>query len=243
MMLLTETEFEVVGKIRLGPLSASTSERLARLGGEWLEFSPEEGALVVRHVQPGGSPALAAVPAELITILESLPAAERETLPGGALVVRDRSGILLRLVVEGGEIRIQWPREDWSHAIDVPVEDELRSADPFSARVSGHVRFQAPAGAEGFLNEFVEGFEGLYPAGELDLERQGAWVRGQLRAVNVGPRQLLDRLRELAAPPDSLEADLDVGSFLRHAGGRDFRLRVRGGVARALRPALWRESR
>jgi len=242
-MLLTETEFECAGKVRLGPLSAATAARLARLGGEWLEFSPEEGALVVRHVQPGGSSALAAVPAELIAILESLPAAEREHLPGGALVIRDRTGTLLRIMVEGGEIRIQWPREDWSHAVEVPVEVELRGADPFSARVSGRVRFQAAAGVEAELNEFVDRFEGLYPAGELEVDREDGWVRAELRAVNVGPQQLLTRLRELAAPPESLEADLDVGSFLRHAGDRDFRLRVRAGEARALRPSLWRDSR
>lgn len=239
MSVLTETEFECVGKVRLGDLAPASAARLALLGGEWLEFSPEEGAVVVRHVQPGGSPALSAVPSELIAMLDALPAREREVVTGGTLLVRDRGGVLLRIVVEAGEIRVQWPREDWSQAVPVGLEEALRDADPFSARVSGRVRFAAPAGAEVRLAEFVDRFEGLYPAGELDVLRSGGVVDAELRDVNVGPAELLAELRRLAAPADSVVADLEVGSFRGHASDRDFRLSVHGGKAQAVRPSLW----
>ena len=239
-MMISETEFECVGKVRLGRVCQATASRLARLGGEWLEFSPEEEAVVVRHVQPGGSPAPSAVPSELIAILEMLSPGERESMVGGTFLVRDRAGLLMRIVVEVGEVRVQWPREDWQQATPVEVDAALGSADPFSARVSGSVRFAAPPGAEGRLAELIDRFEGLYPAGTVEVAREGRDVRAELRAVNVGPRELLGRLRELADPTGSLDADLEVGSFVSHGGDRDFRLTVRAGEARAVRPSLWR---
>ena len=45
--------------------------------------------------------------------------------------------MLLRLVVERGEIRVQWPREDWAHAVPVALEEALATVDPVSARVTG----------------------------------------------------------------------------------------------------------
>jgi len=60
-----------------------------------------------------------------------------------------------------------------------------------------------------------------------------------LSDVNVGPEQLLDNLRRLADPPESLEGELEVGSFLPHAQDHDFRLTLRRGTARAERPSLW----
>lgn len=241
-MTCTRTEFECAGKVRLGAVSSATEQALARLGGEWLEYSLDEGAVVVCHVQPDGPPALSTVPAELIAILDVLDPAERQAIPGGAMMLSDRNGILLRLVVEGGEIRIQWPREDWSKAIPIDVDAALSSADPFSARISGTARLSAPDGAETRLATWVDGFEGLYPAGELEVTRDGPVARVELRAVNVGPAQLLEWLHHLAQPAESLEAELDIGSFVPHAGDRDFRLTVHGGVVRAVRPSLWPDN-
>jgi len=230
------------GRVVLGSLLPGTAERLAGFSGEWLEFSPEERALLVRHVQPGGAPALSAVPAELITLLDALSAAEREAIPGGELLVRDRSGVVLRLLVERGNLRVEWPREDWSRTSPVTLGAALRSADPFSARVSGSVRFTAALGAEERLVEFVGRYEGLYPEGDLRVERQGPLVRVELRDVNVGPEELLATLRELAQPPDSLAGSLEVSSFVPHSLDRDFRLELEAGEARAVRPALWRQG-
>ena len=90
--------------------------------------------------------------------------------------------------------------------------------------------------------ELVAGFEGLYPEGDLRVAREGETLRLELRDVNVGPGELLGRLRRLADPPDSLEGQLEVGSFLEHAMDRDFRVTLREGRAEAARPALWPEG-
>jgi len=233
--------FECSGEIAVGALGEETQRRLAELGGEWLDVAIEARKIVVRHVQPGGAPALAAVPAELISILDSLTAEERERVAGGTLLVRDRAGVVMRLVVERGEIRIQWPREDWTHAVPVSLDEALATVDPVSARVGGAVRFSSPAGARAKLVEFVETFEGLYPEGNLRMERDGEKVRVEFAGVNVGPAELLAKLRELAAPLASLTGELEVGSFHPNAVERDFRLRLEAGRVHAERPSLWRE--
>lgn len=233
---------ECSGEIDLGEVGAESRKRLSGFTGEWLEFDGASGRIVVRHVQPGGTPALSAVPAELIALLEALAPGERERVRGGAFVVRDRAGVLLRLVVEPGAVRVEWPKEDWSHAYPVPLAEALALVEPVSARVSGTLRFGAAPGARTQLVDFIESFEGLYPDSDLRLEREGATVRVELEGVCVGPQELLDKLHELADPPASLEGDLRVGSFASHAPDRDYRLQLRGGVARAERPALWRED-
>jgi hypothetical protein len=124
----------------------------------------------------------------------------------------------------------------------VDLESVLAEADPYSARVSGRIRMEASPGAGKRLERFVDDFEGLYPEGDLHLERDGATLRASFRDVNVGPEQLLSTLRELADPLDSLEGDLEVGSFVEHALDRDFRLIFQDGVARAERPGLWPEG-
>jgi hypothetical protein len=240
-MIASQT-FDCTGEIALGELAPATVRRLAELGGDWLEFDPRGGRVVVRHVQPEGAPAISAVPAELIAILAALAPEERQRVRGGTLVVRERPGVALRLSVEAGEIRVQWPREDWTHAIEVPVEEALAAVVPATARVSGQVRFTAPPGARAELVDFVERFEGLYPEGDLRLDRDGAEVRVELRGLNVGPAELLTKLRALAKPPASLAGALDVSSFVPNALERDFRLTLAAGEASAARPALWRQD-
>lgn len=234
--------YECSGEIVVGALAAETRERLAELGGEWLEYDPRSGKVVVRHVQPGGTPALSAIPAELIAIFESMDTEERERMAGGTLLVRDRTGVVLRLVVEAGEIRIQWPREDWTHAVEVPLEEALAAIEAVSARVTGAVRFNAPPGARAKLVEFVESFEGLYPDGDLRLDREGSQVEVEFRGINVGPEELLGKLSELAEPRQSLAGELEIGSFVPNALERDFRLSLSEGRVTAERPALWREG-
>lgn len=234
--------FECEGEVAVGELGSASRARLAQFAGDWLEFEPKSGRIIVRHVQAGGAPALSAVPAELMAMLEALEPEERERLRGGTLVVRDRDGVLLRLVVEPGEVRIQWPREDWSHAVEIPLAEALARVEPVSARVSGTLRFRAQPGARSKLVEFVERFEGLYPDGDLRLDREGSRVAVELAGLNVGPAELLAKLRELADPVDSLEGELVVSSFSPHALEREFRLRLEDGEARAERPSLWREG-
>jgi hypothetical protein len=155
--------------------------------------------------------------------------------------VRDRAVLALRLAVERGEIRVQWPQEDWAHAQPVALEEMFRHVESVSARLTGTVELAAAAGAEERITAFLEGFEGLYPEGEVGLRRLGERLRLELRGFNVGPEELVALLRELAQPPASLAAELEVGSFAPQALEKDFRLEIRAGEARALRPALWPE--
>lgn len=236
--------YECAGEVALGTLGRETEARLGGLAGEWLDVAGGDAGrrIVVRHVQPGGAPAPSAVPAELIAILDALAPAEREAVGGGVLTVRDRTGVLMRLVVERGEIRIQWPREDWEHAVEVPLEAALDAIEAVSAKVTGEVRFEAPTGARAAIVELVESFEGLYPEGNLEVERDGSSVRVRFDGVNVGPAELLSQLASLAVPRETLSGRLEIGSFVPNAVERDVRIRLDGGSARAERPALWREG-
>ncbi len=239
---ITDVELDCTGEVLLGPLSPSTLALLAGLGGEWLELGPQGRKLLPCHVQPGGTPTLAALPAELIALLDAMTPEERAAMPGGTLVVRDRAGSVVRLLVVQGEIHVQWPREDWSQVEPVDLDRVLAEIDAASARISGRVSFDAEPGAEDRLVEFVGRFDGLYPEGDLRAERQGGQdrtLRATLTDVNVGPGQLLATLRCMADPAESLEGEIEVGSFLPHAQDRDFRLTLRRGTAQAVRPALW----
>jgi len=122
------------------------------------------------------------------------------------------------------------------------MQEVFRAIPSVSAKVSGKVEFAAPPPSEKRLEAFVDGFEGLYPEGELDLSREGDTVRAEFCNVNVGPEQLLRRLRELAMPADSLRGELAVSVFGRDAVDRHFRLELRGNEVRASRPALWRSE-
>ncbi len=235
-------ELECEGRVLLGTLPPEASERLTGFTGSWLEFAPDENAIVVRHVQPTGCPALAAVPCELISILDSLATDVRDAVPGGVLYVRDASGQLLRLQVEQGEIRIQWAHEDFVRCVPVPLESAIEEVDPLTARVRGSVSFVGPEQAVARLHDFVDRFEGLYPEGNLDASREGKIVRAVLHDVNVGPRELLAVLRAVAGPPEPLGAEHESTSFKPGSQDFDFRLRVSAGEAQAERPSLWKNG-
>jgi len=235
-------ELECEGEIRLGTVSRELAERLGAISGEWLEFAPDKSALVVRHVQPGGEPALIAVPAELIAFLDSIPPAERESMPGGALFIRDRAHRLVRLLVFGGELRVQWPRQDWTHSIEVAAGRALASVDPLAARISGRIRLSVRPERASSLTEFIDRFEGLYPEGDVVTVFDGEVLSVELKDVNVGPFELLVKLRELASPLESLDGELEVSSFAHHSADHDFCLTVRGAEEKAVRPSVWKEQ-
>jgi hypothetical protein len=228
-----------MGEIRLGSLPAETREALTRLRGQWLEFAPEKEALVVRHIDPSGCPAMAAVPCELVRFLDAVPSELHRAIPGGMLYVEGREGQLMRMSVDQGEIRVQWALKDYSRPIPVPVETVLREVDGVKARVDGWVRLPEPSVAG--LQAFVDGFEGLYPSGELKAEEEEGAVRVRFVGVNVGPEELLAELRELAQPFEGVEADLDVSSFVHGSVAGHCRLRIRNGQVEAVRPSLWRD--
>jgi hypothetical protein len=235
-----QVEIECEGRIRCGSLPWEVSERLAQLSGNWLEFSPEESAIVVRHVQPVGCPAMSGVPCELISILDSIPSDHREKMPGGTLFVRDRNGQVLRLLVRGGELLIQWPHLDFEHSRPEAPEAVMDGINPREARVRGWARFAGSPERAAELAAFVDRFEGLYPEGDMPSECEQNLVSVRFQDVNVGPRELISKLEALAETRESLEAELDVGSFAPGALDHSFRIRIEKGKVHALRPSLWR---
>lgn len=235
-------ELECQGRVSFGKLCAESVERLGAVAGDWLEYAPDRNAVVVRHVQPGGPPVLAAVSAELVTFLDLVTAAERDAMPGGSFLIRSELAPLLRIVVARGELRIQWPHRDWAHAVPVSVDQALGAVDAVAARVSGRVELRTKPGRAKELTDFVDRFEGLYPEGDLETELDGSTLRAELRDVNVGPAQLCAKLRELADPIESLRAELDVSSFAARSAQWPFRLTLRGKETTSVRPEIWTEA-
>lgn len=235
-------ELECKGKIRVGTLPWDVSERLSQFSGNWLEFDPAEGAIVLRHTQPGTCPALSGVPCELITIIDSIPQQQRDSMPGGALYVKDKQGQVVRLTVEHGEVRVQWPHLDYTRAKAVSAEAAMQDLNPSKARVRGWSRFAGSESKAGQLQDFVDRFEGLYPEGDMPSECRSNMVYVEFKDVNVGPEELIAKLRDMAEPPESLQAELEVGSFETGAHDQDFRVCIRDGRVQVLRPALWDED-
>jgi hypothetical protein len=234
-------ELECEGKIRFGSLPWDVSERLAQFTGNWLEFAPEENAIIVRHVQPVGCPAMSGVPCELISMIDAVPSGHRESMPGGALYVKDRSGQVLRIVVERGEVRIQWPHLDYAKSTLIPVE-AIEEANPREACIRGWARFSGSPQLAEKLQAFVDRFEGLYPEGDMPSECEQNTVFVKFKDVNVGPKELLSKMKELAETPESLQAELDVSSFAPGSLDSNFRIRVRDGAVEVLRPSLWEQK-
>lgn len=231
-------ELKCDGKIVIGSLPAEATERLLSLSGNWLEYTPEENAIIVKHVQPAGCPPLAAIPCELISLLDAVSPKQRAAMPGGAIYIRTGAETL-RVLVEHGEVRVQWPHEDYSHSTIVSLESASEGLNPCQARVNGWARFSGAVDAAFRLQEFVDRFEGLYPEGDLNFSTSGNSVYVEFKQVNIGPLPLVACLQSLADPPNSLQAGLEVGSFAPGAMEMDFQIRISEGRAQALRPALW----
>ncbi len=88
----------------------------------------------------------------------------------------------------------------------------------------------------------MDQFEGLYPEGDMPSECEQNTVYVRFNNVNVGARELLSKMKELADPPESLQAELDVSSFAPGSLDRNFRIQVRDGAAEALKPSLWQKA-
>jgi len=237
-----EGELECTGKIRIGALPPEIAEKLSRFSGSWLEYDPGEKAIMVRHTQPGTCPALSGVPCELITIVDAIPQQYRDCMPGGALFIKDRQGMVVRLSVEHGEVRVQWPHLDYSRAEAADMETVLRGINPSTARIRGWARFAGAAAQAEELRAFVDRFEGLYPEGDMPSECRSDMVYVEFKDVNVGPEELIGKLRELSNPQDSLNAELEVGTFRGDVTEQNFRVCIRSGRIQVLRPALWHQG-
>ena len=235
-------EQECEGSIKFGPLPWELSERLAEFIGNWLEYSSSENALVVRKAEPVGCPAISGVPCEIINMIDSLPPAQRQAMPGGVFYVRDRGGQVMRVLVEKGEVRIQWPYQDYSKPVSVPPESVLNGMVAGEARVKGWARFAAPRAHGAQVQEFINRFEGIYPEGDLPSEGEQNIAFVKFQGVSAAPAEILDQLRTLAAPPESLQAELDVKSYAPRPAERDFRIYIRNGKIETVRPSIWKQE-
>jgi hypothetical protein len=174
--------------------------------------------------------------------MDSIPLDLRDSMPGGTLYVKDRSGQLLRLLVTRGEVRIQWPHLDYSRPTATDFESALASLNPREACVRGWARFAGSPERATELQAFVDQFEGLYPEGDIPSECEQNLVFLQFKGVNVGPSELVAKLVELAHPSESLQAEMDVSSFAPGSLDRCFRIRIADGRVGVLRPSLWQKE-
>jgi hypothetical protein len=208
---------ECHGRIEVGELPGDLCAKLAALPGQWLEFDPEAGAIVVRHVEPTEAPVLVTTASELVRILNDIPYDLQLGIPGGALFVHtEATGELVRLRVKpGGAISIEWAHPAYEGAARKPYADGHEIAiEPWEQRLNGRIEFiskEAETAAEE-LQELADTFEGLYPEGDFQATADGSTVRVDMADVNLDVRQLVDRLL-LLADPSTLFGRVDVSSF------------------------------
>jgi hypothetical protein len=233
------------GRVDLGELPNEARARLASIPGEWLEYDPESGAVLVRHVQPTDAPVLAATASELVRILDEIPYDLQTRIPGGDLFVRtEETEQLVRLrVTAGGALHIRWAHPGYDGALQRPYSDGHEIAiEAFEQRLNGSIELGAadPTAAASALQDLADTFEGLYPEGDFRAEAapSGGTVRVTLGEVNLDAVLLIERLQELAEPR-SLRGWLDVSSFEDAAPEHLARVLFKKGEIWVQHPLLW----
>jgi len=234
---------ECHGRIELGELTEPVRSKLAALPGDWLEFDPGAGAIVVRHVEPTDSPVLASTASELVRILNDIPYGLQTSIPGGVLFVHtEATGELVRLQVKsGGAVSIEWAHPDYEGAARKPYGDGHEIAiEPYEQRLNGQIEFVSKE-AEAAANELqvlADTFEGLYPEGDFKAASDGSTVRIDMVNVNLDVKQLLDRLVFLAEP-NTLFGRVDVSSFGDSLPEHLVRILIDTGEVWVQHPLLW----
>jgi hypothetical protein len=231
------------GRVVVGALPESVQRTLVSLPGDWLEYDPPSGSIVVRHIQPTDDPVLPAVTVELVRILSVLPFDNLAEIEGGDLFVHtEETGRLVRLRVErGGALHVQWARPGYSGAQKRAWSDgrELLH-EPWNHRLNGNVSFRSAdaAGAAEALSELADTYEGLHPEGEFEAVADGPEVRVTLRDVNLDGKLFVEALQRLAGAR-SLEGSVDVGSFRELAPEKLVRVLFEEGETWVQHPMLW----
>lgn len=234
------------GEVSLGSLPPEVERRLGALPGEWLEYEPETGRVVVRHAQPTSGPYLPVIAGELVQMLAAIPVELHAGIEGGDFFVHTHdTAQFARLQVErGGVLRLQWALPDFAGASKRPYRGREESAlDPVVHRLDGRVMFLAddPAAAAAALEDLADGFEGLYPEGErvTRVDARTGRVEFEMQALNLDAHLLLERLQELAKP-GTLDGRFTLSAF----GGEvrpeeHLRLALDQGQVLVQRPVLW----
>lgn len=233
------------GRVRLGSLPGMVQQKLARLPGEWLEFDPASGDVVVRRVQPAAGASLPTVAMELLRMLSSLPSSALPQIVGGELVVEgDEQGHLARLRVEaGGVLHVEWAHPDEAWGRQGPYRGRIETAiDPKVQRLTGGVTFLAarPEPAARELQNVGDTFEGLYPEGQFRAvagDPEGVIVL-EMRDANVDAHLVVEALERLAVP-GSISGAFTVGAFADELPEEHIRIVFERGRPLAQHPLLW----
>jgi hypothetical protein len=234
-----------IGRVELGPIPEELSKRLLAVPGEWLEYDPPSGSVVVRHVEPTSTRHLPAIVHELVRIFAEIPPELHPTIPGGDLFVHtaDERGQLVRVRVEpGGAIRIQWAHPNFKRALRRPYAGGTEVViDPEVQQLNGTVTFRARDvhKAARALEELIEGFEGLYPVGNCVVNvSNGEAVELSMEETNLDSTLLVDLLQKLAEPR-TLSGRFEVSSFGTVQPEQRVRFLFEDGKVWVQHPLLW----
>jgi hypothetical protein len=236
------------GKVRLGELPATLQQHLACLPGEWLEFDPPAGEIVVRRVQPASGTYLPTIAMELVRMLAELPPALQEGIPGGELLVHtEGQAQLVRLRVDpGAALHLEWARPDQAWGDPRPYRGRQEtSLDPKVHRLDGSVTLRCAQAAQAAreLQSLADTYEGLYPEGSFKatVDEGERAVRLEMRDANLDAHLLIDKLQQLAAH-GSLGGGFTVSSFADEPPEEHIRVLFESGATLAQHPLLWAEA-
>jgi len=237
------------GRVDLGQLPDDVADRLTRVPGEWLEYDPPSGAIVVRHVEPTSAHHLPAIACELVRLFAEIPPELHGEIPGGALFVHteEEHGQLIRLRVEaGGAIHVRWAHPSFKQATRLPYAEGAEFViDPEVQRLNGSVQFEAdaPDAAARALQDLADTFEGLYPEGDCLAQSPGpGQVELTMRDVNLDAVHLIALLRKVARP-GTLVGRFEISSFGTITPEHQRRVLFEEGEILVQRPLLWPEAK
>lgn len=236
------------GRVDLGPLPREVADRLTRVPGEWLEYDPPMGAIVVRHVEPSSSRHLPAVACELVRLFSEIPPEHHAGIPGGAFFVHteEERGQLIRLRVEpGGAIHVRWAHPDFKRATRKAYQggSEIK-IDPEIQKLDGTVTFRSvdPEAAARRIRELTDNFEGLYPEGDCLVRVLGDdSLELTMEDVNLDAALLVDLLQEVAKPT-TLSGRFRIASFGTILPEHQVRILFETGEVWVQHPLLWPEA-
>lgn len=237
------------GRVDLGDLPKEVADRLSRIPGEWLEYDPPSGAIVVRHVEPTSAHHLPTIACELVRLFAEIPPEHHPGIPGGAFFVHteEEHGQLIRLRVEtGGAIHVRWAHPSFKQSTRVEYEGGSEFViDPEVQRLNGAVSFEAaePEKAARAVQDLADTYEGLYPEGDCvsRVTDQGT-VELKMAEVNLDAARLIQLLRTWARE-GTLTGRFEVSSFGTVIPEHQRRVLFEEGKVLIQHPLLWPESR